>query len=534
MSSSLFKKAIVGAVVISGFSAGALSAQSTAPTYMQAVAPSVSLTPFLSAGDFVGSYQIPGIPDGVGVYKDGKRLTILTNHEWSATNTVASARNSAGGLTKGAFITQLTYNIETGAVTKAKDLANDVVWYDYTNKTYGAWSSAPAGAPATDSFGTLNHASLINRFCSATLAPAGAFYDAKSKLGFEEAVYLTGEEGSDESRAFAVNMQGQMVQLPGVGLAAWENIVPVPSVGKTTALMASEDGSATDSQLWMYVGQKTKKGQWFEKAGLTNGSAYVLSSVASAAVANDNEIRAKYGKGTAFKVGFSKVDNTLNGKAQNELARSLGIELSRVEDGHFDPKNPNDFYFVTTESNKDPKATAPNPATPTVTRDGGALWKLSFADLANPAKGGTLTMLLDGSEVPYLSKPDNIAIDDLGNILIQEDPGNNAQIARVVAYRIKDGKLGVVAKFKDDLFTTGRTGFITQDEESSGVVDVTSMLKKGKGDKSSYYMLVAQIHATPALARPDIAAGNTTLANAVEGGQWYIMEVPNWAAVYNQ
>ena len=534
MSSSVLRKAIVGAIVLSGFSAGALSAQSTAPTYMEAVAPSVSLTPFLSAGDYVGSYQISGVPDGIGVFKDGKRLTILTNHEWSASNTTAAARNSSGGLTRGAFITQLTYNIETGSVIKAKDLTSDVVWYEYATKTYGAWGSAPAGAAAADSYGTPNHSSLINRFCSATLAPAGAFYDAKSKLGFEEAVYLTGEEGSDESRAFAVNMQGQMVQLPAVGLAAWENIVPVRTGNKTTALMASEDGSATDSQLWMYVGQKTKAGQWYEKAGLTNGNAYVLSAVASANVANDNEIRARYGKGVAIKVGFSKVDNTLSGKAQNEMARSLGIELSRVEDGHFDPKNPKDFYFITTESNKDPKATAPNPATPTVSRDGGALWKLSFTDLSNPAKGGTLTMLLDGSEVPYLSKPDNLAIDDLGNVLIQEDPGNNAAVSRVVAYRIKDGKIGVLAKFKDSMFATGGAAFITQDEESSGVVDVTDMLKKGKGDKSHYYMLVAQVHSTPALARPDIAAGNTTLANAVEGGQWYIMEVPNWEAVYNQ
>ena len=534
MSSSLFKKAIVGAVVISGFSAGAISAQSTAPTYMEAVAPSVSLTPILSSGDVIGSYLIPGIPDGLGVMKDGNRLRILTNQEWSSTNAVASVRNSAGGQTRGSFISELTYNTKSGVVTSAKDFVSDVVWYNYVNNTYGKYGSAPVGAAAADSFGTVNHGALLNRFCSSTLAPAGTFYDAKSKLGFEEPVYLTGEEGSDESRAFAVNMQGQMVQLPGMGLAAWENMKPVPTGNKVTALMGSEDGSATDSQLWMYVGQKTKTGQWFEKAGLKNGNTYVLSSVASASVANDNEIRAKYGKGTAFKVGFSKVDNTLNGKAQNELARSLGIELSRVEDGHFDPKNPNDFYFVTTESNKDPKATAPNPVTPTVTRDGGALWKLSFADLANPAKGGTLTMLLDGSEAPYLSKPDNITIDDLGNVLIQEDPGNNAQVARVVAYRIKDGKLGVIAKFKDDMFTSGRPGFITQDEESSGVVDVTSMLKKGKGDKSSYYMLVAQIHSTPALARPDIATGNALLAKAVEGGQWYIMEVPNWAAVYNQ
>lgn len=60
------------------------------------------------------------------------------------------------------------------------------------------------------------------------------------------------------------------------------------------------------------------------------------------------------------------------------------MTLARVEDGHFDPKKPNDYYFVTTESNKDPKATAPNPETPTVPRDGGALWRLSLKDVNDP------------------------------------------------------------------------------------------------------------------------------------------------------
>jgi hypothetical protein len=40
-----------------------------------------------------------------------------------------------------------------------------------------------------------------------------------------------------------------------------------------------------------------------------------------------------------------------------------------------------------------------------------------------PAQGGTLTLLLDGSE--GLVSPDNVDIDRKGNILIQEDPGNN-------------------------------------------------------------------------------------------------------------
>jgi hypothetical protein len=45
-------------------------------------------------------------------------------------------------------------------------------------------------------------------------------------------------------------------------------------------------------------------------------------------------------------------------------------------------------------------------------------------------------------------------------------------------------------------------------------------------------MFVAQIHATPAKARPDMAADDATLAKAVEGGQWYILKITNWTDVY--
>jgi hypothetical protein len=142
-------------------------------------------------------------------------------------------------------------------------------------------------------------------------------------------------------------------------------------------------------------------------------------------------------------------------------------------------------------------------------------------------------MLLDGSEAPYLSKPDNIVVDDLGNILIQEDPGNNAAVARVVSYRISDGKLATVAQFNPEYFTTGATAFITQDEESSGIIDVTKYLKSGSSDKAKYYMLVAQIHASPTKSRPDLTPAPYGLDNAVEGGQWYVMKVSNWEQIYS-
>ena len=516
----------------------AAPANAAAPVYVEAVATSATLTPFASAGDMVGTYLVPGIPDGLGVIKNGNSLRIITNHEWSATNAVAAGRTTAGGLVSGSFLSDMTYDLKTQKVTKAVDLFKDVVWYDYTTGKYGQTPVAPAGALVKDSFGTLNHSYLLNRFCSGSLAPAGSFFDKASGYGFTDAVFLAGEEGGDESRAFATNLtNGQLVQLPALGLAAWENVIPAPTKGKTTVLMTNEDGSATDSQQWMYVGTKTKTGTWYEKAGFTNGKSYVVAAAAGAAVANDAEIRTKYGKNKPLPISFAEVNTKANGKDQNIEANAKGIEFARVEDGHFDPKKPNDYYFVTTQSDSDPlnkavAATTPNPATPTVSRDGGALWRIRFNDVSKPLSGATLELLLDGSESIYMSKPDNISVDSFGNVLIQEDPGNNAHLARIVSYRISDGKVGTIAQFKAEYFTSTGASFITQDEESSGIIDVTTELRTSKSDTASYYMFVAQIHATPAKARPDLDPADATLAKAVEGGQWYILKITNWTDVY--
>ena len=539
MKNSRVKRGLAIATSIAALSTFATPAYAAAPTYMEAVASSATLTPIASAGDMIGSYLVPGIPDGLGVIKNGNTLRIITNHEWSATNAVAAGRTTAGGLVSGSFLSDMTYDIATQKVTKAVDLFKDVVWYDYTTGKYGNTPGAPAGAAVKDAYGTLNHSYLLNRFCSGSLSPAEAFYDKASGTGIKDALFFAGEEGSDESRGFATNLTtGQLVQLPALGLSAWENFIPAPITTKNTVIMGNEDGDAKDSQLWMYMGTKTKTGKWFEKAGLTNGKSYVLAATADAPVANDYEIREKYGKNKPFAVTFAAVDIKANGKAQNIEANAKGIELARVEDGHFDPSKPNDFYFVTTQSDSEPNkkvvvgATTPNPATPTVSRDGGALWRLRFVDANKPFLGSTLELLLDGSENIYMSKPDNITVDSLGNVLIQEDPGKNAHLARIVSYRISDGKVGTVARFKADYFTESGTAFMTMDEESSGIVDVSAELRTSKTDKASYFMFVAQIHATPAKSRPDMDATDATLAKAVEGGQWYILKITNWTDVY--
>ena len=117
--------------------------------------------------------------------------------------------------------------------------------------------------------------------------------------------------------------------------------------------------------------------------------------------------------------------------------------------------------------------------------------------------------------------------------MIQEDPGNNALVARIVAYNISSKKIAIVAKFKDEYFAAGAGSFITQDEESSGIVEVTEFVRTGKTDKAKYYLYVAQIHASPAKSRPDLDTTTATwLPQAVEGGQWYIMKIENWSSIF--
>jgi len=186
----------------------------------------------------------------------------------------------------------------------------------------------------------------------------------------------------------------------------------------------------------------------------------------------------------------------------------------RIEDGAWDPRNRNDFYFLTTEGGK-----GANVPTGLTGRDGGGLWRLRFEDIERPALGGTLTLLLDGSEAPFLNKPDNMDIDRHGNLLIQEDPGNNVSLARIVAYDIDTGRRGVVAQFAPSLFapkTTGGTdATITIDEESSGIVDAQDVLGRG------WFVFDAQIHK----AHPDPAL--------VELGQVLAMEVKSFNRVYD-
>jgi len=469
----------------------------TVSPYVLPAAPGVSVTSLLTVDDLPAGngVEMVGIPDGMGMYAEGDRVVTLMNHELRNTEGDVHAHGESG-----AFVSRHVIDPSTGAVLETTDLIQSVLYWDYAG---GTWVDAP----------TDGSTAAFNRFCSGSLTDPGQLYDAESATGYPGQIYFGNEENGDIGRDFGVTMEGLATQLPRMGLYSFENTLVAATTGRTTVVIGTEDGVAGDnSQLRIYVGEKQASGTPVERAGLTNGTLNVLDA-ADQTVSTDTGWRATYNTRTAHPVMANVVDWNQSGATQNAEAAAQGLSLNRIEDGAYDPRNPNDFYFVTTEGGD--KTPAPGPNSPS--RDGGGLWRLRFADVNDPSLGMTLELLLDGSEAPYLNKPDNMDIDEHGHLLIQEDPGSNDHLARIVAYRIEDGARGVVAEFDPARFSAGGSDFMTIDEESSGIIDVEDSF----GQKS--FLFDAQVHTADGLSNP---------TRQVQHGQLMLLRVQSWGQVF--
>ena len=532
--------AVVAAIAVAG-SLTAATWPTKKPIYMISSNSAVSLNPIVTTGDVIAGNVIRGIPDGMGAFDNGRGgITLLSNHEVAINDAIAkqSAKDNAPW---GSTITKFNYSVNGKGITSAENLFNNVSFFNYNTSKY---VDTPIGGEpknaAKDSFGW-----GISRFCSATFSPAGTFIF--NGVGYEGALFTTGEEVGDSSRGFAFDMFGNGWQLPRMGMLSFETIAPTRKPGLNTVAIANEDGSATDSQLHLYIGKKQSTGTAVDKAGLTNGDLYVLNA---GSIPTDNIFRTTISKKTPVDVTFKKIEWNTDVTSFAKGARENGMTFARIEDGEWDPKNPDVYYFVTTESNKDPVATKESPLEPGIARDGGALWRLTFKDAQNPLLGAKLEMLLNGGEAPYLFKPDNMTVTKDGVILLQEDPGNNAHVSRIVAYQVSTGKLVTIAEFDKKYFSTSGTSFMTLDEESSGIIDATSLIAR-PGDNNSYFFFNAQVHTYSGVAtidpgvkgavapsRPDLMSyGKATKEKlnktTVEGGQYYTMVVKDWNKIFN-
>ncbi|MET0285404.1 MAG: hypothetical protein ABW352_13070 [Polyangiales bacterium] len=456
--------------VDSGVDAGG-TVSSKASYVVPTLTPGVQTKAILTVGDSANlkpdgttPYRMVGIPDGMGAFdnNDGT-FTLLSNHELGNTAGIVRAHGS-----RGAFVSKWIVRKSDLRVLDGQDLIQTVQIYNPSTSSYTG--------------GTYE----FNRFCSADLADQGAWYDAASNTGFQGRMFLNGEEGG-AGRAFAHGLDGVSWELPRVGKQAWENVVGAPGSGLKTVVIGTDD--TTPGQVFVYIGTKTNSGSAIERAGLANGALYgvrvpgVLAEVNATAIPTGPFELAPLGDVSALSL--AQLDAAANTAAVTTFLRP--------EDGAFDPSAPNDYYFVTTNG-----ATANS-----------RLWRLRFTDIKQPELGGTITALLTGGEGHRML--DNIGIDGKGHIVAVEDVGGNARIGKVWRYTIATGAFVEIAAHDEALFTSGAPGFLTQDEEASGIIDASGILGAG------WWLLDTQAH---------YGAGDAEL---VEGGQFQALFDPGTA-----
>ena len=415
---------------------------STTP-YMIPSQQGVEFTSILSAGDNVNGYKMVGIPDGLGAYDNGNgTFTVLMNHELGNTQGIVRAHGS-----KGAFVSKWVINKSDFSVVSGSDLIQNVkLWNGTAYITYNA--------------ATPNVLAEFNRFCSADLPAVSAFYNSATGLGTQERIFMNGEEAGVEGRAMAHIATGANAgtsyELPALGKYSFENSVASPLESNKTVVIGLDDTG--DGQVYVYVGTKTNTGTEVDKAGLTNGKLFGVK-VSGLIVETSASVPAA---GTAFTlIDLGDVKNTTGATLQANSVTANVTGFLRPEDGAWDPKSPNNFYFATTNSITSPSR----------------LWRLSFTDAKNPELGGTITAVLDGTEGQVML--DNITIDNYGHVLLVEDVGGNAHIGKTWQYTIATDQLKEIASHDESRFVTGAPNFLTIDEEATGILDVESILGKG-------------------------------------------------------
>jgi hypothetical protein len=491
-----------------------ISSQIQGPTssqtpYLVSTNSHVTVESLITTGDQVNGYTMVGIPDGLGAFDNGNgTFTVLMNHEISNSNPALAGAVRAHGA-NGAFVSEWVIDKTSLQVLSGHDLMHDVWLFDTATQTY------------VDHNAALGNGVSFSRFCSADLADATAFYNPATGLGFNPAdgrLFLDGEENNAEGRAMAHIVggaqDGNTYELAWLGNMAYENQLANAFTGdKTVVAMLNDTAAAGNSgggstftgndrgEVYFYAGNKQATGLAIDKAGLTGGGMY---GVKVAGLEFETDLTTKAVNGSHFDlvaVGndtntSADVHNLTGAQIETNSQKGHVTSFERPEDGAWDTLDHNKFYFVTTAS---------------ITGHS-KLWELDFTDAKNPTLGGTAKILLDGTEGQLMF--DNITVSQDGKITLCEDPGNADRVAKVWQYDPANASLTEIAhhdpaRFDPNLNGPAQPGpnFITKDEESSGVVDISNIL----GNAGEHAFLI------------DTQSHKEVGGALVEGGQLMVM-----------
>ena len=472
---------------------------SSQSAYLTSTASGWEVIPLLTVGDSPasGTYPLLGKPDGLGAFAGrlsdagevtdtGDYLTLLMNHEMRNDQGVVRAHG-----TRGAFVSQWTFELDTMRASAGRDLGTQVWMY-----TGGAWA---------DQTGSVT----FDRLCSATLAPRSAFYNSATGRGYDGRIFTNGEEVDDVGRAFAWIVggpeHGRVYHLPHLGQLAFENVVPNPGSGDTTITVGLDD--VQGGQVYVYVGQKSSTGNPVERAGLHGGKLYGLRVTSGGP---------NYGAGPVPMESRGAIAGTFDLVDVSDVAAGSGFDLqsasvtrgvtafARPEDGSWDPQNSRVFYWVTTGSFLDGA------------RQTARLYRLTFDSLDNPT-GGTIDLVVDaasltGTDGRTADGFDNMTVAADGRVVIQEDGGNDDYVSKVWSVTPATGTATQVFESDRSRFLAGGANFLTSDEENSGVIEVTDVVQGASWYDSGrrYFLGTNQAH----YRHPSMSL--------VEGGQLYL------------
>ena len=499
------------------------SPTSSATPYVRPVAGGgvLSVVSFMTVGDSVNlradgvtPYRMAGIPDGMGAYDNGDgTMTLFVNHEHTATANGINHAHQPAGVVGGSYVSRWIVKTTPGAdflrVTDGQDLMTSI-------------------ALSTLGGGSLTN---FNRFCSADLALQSAFYNAATGLGTTERIFITGEESGSNGRMIAIGaVERKGYELPAFNplLGGWETGCARPYASDTTLVIGTSDGGA--NRVFMYLGTKLATGNVAEKAGLLNGVGYgVQVQVDGVNFATEN-------RALCFATsGAPRYSATFTFAAGGTAA---GTTFLRPEDGAWDPSNPADFYFVTTDRIDNIEAGGTQTAS-------SRLFRLHFSDVNNPLAGGTIDALLDGTDI--MNMGDNLCVfnDIQGGtrVIIQEDSGNSSHNAKTLLYTVATDTLEIIlesdrARF-GDINGVAAVAPFNQDEENSGVIDARDTLGMGWfiGNMQAHYAqpgeLVegGQIYAFYAPAAVGSCASDVAQPlNGVIGGEDLSVMLTQWGA----
>jgi hypothetical protein len=496
----------------------------TTEPYLLPALTGVTTKSILTVGDAINGYRMVGIPDGAGAFAAppfSNYFNFLMNHELGATAGIARRHGSTG-----AFVSRWQINPATLQVLSGRDhISRPANLFTWRNGAYVAGLSQ------------------LDRLCSADLPRQTAFF--ADGVGTRSRIFLSGEEtsppfGADHGRAFAHIVSGPDInksfELPRLGKIAYENVLASPYPQAKTIVVGMDDaGRETNvtidnvcrsqgqtgcveppSELFIYIGTKQATGNDIERAGLTNGKLYgVRVKVGSRTVTGEHPQFVFNTSGAPRTIArfemhdLGDVSNKTGVQLQDDAINNKITQFIRIEDGQWDPRpgKQRDFYFVTTgrlsssESSYRPSR----------------LWRLRFDDIANPEAGGRIEMLVSSqfyagagstpNDDPGFQMFDNMTIDKLGRIILQEDVGGNDRLGRVYVYGIDTGAMVKVAVHNAKFFSGNaqtNPNFLTNDEESSGVIDASEFLGEG------WFLMTIQNHQS--LPDPELVQGGQIVA----------------------